>query len=214
MKILAISDVELGLLYSSSVKDRFRDVDMIISCGDLRYSYLEYLISMLNVPLYFVLGNHANQIEETVAGPKRSPDGGININLRSVCYNQVILAGMEGCVQYNYGPFQYSQKEMWLRAFSLTPSMFMNRIRYGRYLDIFVTHAPPWQIHDQDDRPHQGIKAFRWFIKVFKPVFHLHGHIHVYRNSTIVETLVDSTIVTNVFGYKVIQINPARVAPS
>jgi len=210
MKILAVSDVELGLLYSSSVKDRFRDVDLIISCGDLRYSYLEYLISMLNVPLYFVHGNHANQVEETVAGPKRSPDGGVNINLQSVRYNGLLMAGLEGSVQYNYGPFQYSQTEMWLRVISLVPAMFANRIRFGRYLDLFVTHAPPWHIHDQDDLPHHGIKAFLWFNHVFRPAYHLHGHIHVYRNTTIVETHVESTRVANVYGYKVIQINPGQ----
>ncbi len=208
MKILAVSDIELSQLYSPSVKERFRTADLIISCGDLSYSYLEYLISMLNIPLFFVHGNHANQVQDTEAGPKRFPEGGINMDRRVTHHGNLLLAGLEGCLQYNFGPFQYSQAEMWMRAFSLIPGLLLNRIRFGRYLDVFITHAPAWKIHDQDDRPHQGIKAFRWIIQSFQPRYHLHGHIHVYRNDTITETRVGKTTVMNVYGYKQINIDP------
>jgi predicted phosphodiesterase len=66
MKILSLSDVEISYIYSPVVKERFNSIDLVISCGDLRYSYLEYIISMLNKPLYYVTGNHANSVEETV----------------------------------------------------------------------------------------------------------------------------------------------------
>ncbi|MEM5776020.1 MAG: hypothetical protein AAGU05_13545, partial [Anaerolineaceae bacterium] len=66
MKILSISDVELGIIYSSQIAERFYDVDLVISCGDLPYYYLEYVISALNVPLYHVRGNHASKVEATV----------------------------------------------------------------------------------------------------------------------------------------------------
>lgn len=95
-----------------------------------------------------------------------------------------------------------------MRAFSLIPGLLLNCIRFGRYLDVFITHAPAWKIHDQDDRPHQGIKAFRWIIQSFQPRYHLHGHIHVYRNDTITETRVGKTTVMNVYGYKQINIDP------
>ncbi len=208
MNILAVSDVELAQLYNPSVAVRFRESDLIISCGDLRYSYLEYLISMLNIPLFFVHGNHANQVEETIAGPKQLPDGGTNMDLRVIRYGNLLMAGLEGCLQYNYGPFQYTQTEMWMRSFALVPALLYNRVRYGRFLDIFITHAPPWKIHDQDDRPHQGIKAFRWIVQCFQPQIHLHGHIHVYRNDTIMESLLGRTKITNVYGYKQINIDP------
>ena len=208
MKILAVSDIELSQLYSASVKERFSCADLIISCGDLSYSYLEYLISMLNIPLYFVHGNHANQVQVTEAGPKRFPDGGFNMDMRVIRHENLLLAGIEGCLQYNYGPFQYSQAEMWMRAFSLVPRLLLNRLRFGRCLDIFITHAPAWKIHDQEDRPHQGIKAFRWIIQSFQPRYHLHGHIHLYRNDTITETRVGKTTVKNVYGYTLLNIDP------
>ena len=52
MKILSVSDLEMGFLYSPRIAERFYDVDMIISCGDLPYYNLEYMIIMLNIPLY------------------------------------------------------------------------------------------------------------------------------------------------------------------
>ncbi len=51
MKILAVSDIELGYIYQPRISERFSDVDLIISCGDLPHYYLEYIVSMLNVPL-------------------------------------------------------------------------------------------------------------------------------------------------------------------
>lgn len=208
MRILAVSDVELGLLYNASVSERFKGIDIILSSGDLRYSYLEYLVSMLNVPLFYVLGNHANQIEHTVAGPKRAPDGGVNLHMRSIRYQQLLMAGIEGCLQYNNGPYQYTQSEMWTKAFMVVPKLLFNKIRFGRYLDVLVTHAPPWKIHDQDDRPHVGIKAFLWMDKVFQPIYHIHGHIHVYRNDVITKTLLGKTSIQNVYGYREITIIP------
>ena len=153
---------------------------MIISCGDLPYYYLEYMISMLDVPTYYVRGNHASKIEDTTGGERTSPWGAIDLN--GCCKRDqsgMLLAGIEGSIRYNNGPHQYSQSEMWRMAFGLVPGLLINRMRFGRYLDILVTHAPPYKIHDASDLPHVGIKAFRWLIDVFKPLYHLHGHIHI-----------------------------------
>ncbi|MEA4910247.1 MAG: hypothetical protein GYA17_05850 [Chloroflexi bacterium] len=211
MKILGISDVELNFIYSPSIAQRFGDVDFVVSCGDLPYYYIEYVISTLNVPLYYVRGNHASQVEYTTGGVRSAPWGGVDIHGRcATTPGGVLLAGIQGSLQYNYGPYQYSQAEMWLHVFRLVPGMLINRLRYGRYLDILVTHAPPWKIHDHDDRPHQGIKAFRWLLEVFHPVYHLHGHIHVYRSDTVIETLYRDTQVVNVFGYREMGLTPAR----
>jgi len=59
IKILAISDVVLDLLHSPLVAKRFGDVDLVLGCGDLPVAYMEYIVSMLNKPMYFVYGNHA-----------------------------------------------------------------------------------------------------------------------------------------------------------
>ncbi|MBA4419826.1 MAG: metallophosphoesterase [Anaerolinea sp.] len=202
MKLLTISDVELGIVYSPQIKQRFKDVDLVLSCGDLSYSYLEYIISSLDAPLFYVRGNHTNQVEETVAGPKTKPEGGIDLHGRVFNHAGLLLAGVEGCVQYNYGPYQYSQETMWGWVLSLVPGMMLNRLRYGRFLDIFITHAPPAGIHDMEDKPHQGIKAFNWLDRVFKPRYHFHGHTHVYHNTSRTVTRYHQTTVINTYGYK------------
>jgi Icc-related predicted phosphoesterase len=209
MKILAVSDIEIGFIYSPMVRQRFNDVDLIISCGDLPNYYLEYIISMLDIPLYYVRGNHSPTIEITTAGERTYPWGAVELHRRVVRDpSGLLMAGIEGSLQYNLGPHQYSQADMWSMVLMMAPAILVNKIRYGRYLDIFVSHAPPWGIHDQSDRPHHGIKAFNWLRRVFHPAYHLHGHIHIYRKDAVISSRVDDTTVLNVYGYQVVRYTP------
>ncbi len=204
MKLLTVSDRECVRVYSTKIKESFHDIDLVIGCGDLSYFYLEYIISSLDVPLYFVRGNHAKDIEYGCQGSRQSPWGAINIHKKVIREKNtgLILAGIQGSLRYNYGNYQYTQKQMWAMVLQLVPSLMWNKLHYGRYLDIFVTHAPPWGIHDCQDPAHQGVKAFTWLIKTFQPSYHLHGHIHVYSPSTITETKLGKTLVMNSFGYR------------
>ena len=202
MKILSLSDIPVQMIYSSQIRRLFADVDLVIGCGDLPYYYQEYVISLLDVPLYYVRGNHDKVLEQIQSGLRSGPQGGFDLN-RKLAYDRgLLLGGVEGSLRYRPGPFQYSQSEMWFNVFSLVPGMLMNRLKYGRFLDIFVTHAPPKGIHDMSDLPHQGIAAFLWLIRVFRPAYHFHGHIHIYRPDTITETRVRSTQVINTFGFR------------
>ena len=201
LKVLSLSDKQVESIYSSQVKTRFADVDLILGCGDLAYYYLEFVVSMLDVPLYYVRGNHSNLIEHTSSGPKTHPHGGTNLHRRVINRNGLIIAGVEGSLRYRQGPFQYSQTEMWAHILRIVPKLIRNRVQYGRYLDIFISHAPPWGIHDKPDLPHQGIKAFRWLLETFRPRYHFHGHIHIYRQDTQKITRFHSTTVINTYGY-------------
>ncbi|MBN1298348.1 MAG: metallophosphoesterase [Actinobacteria bacterium] len=58
MKILIISDKVVEHIYSPTIEERFKDIDFIISCGDLPCYYLEFIVSMLTKPLFYVMGNH------------------------------------------------------------------------------------------------------------------------------------------------------------
>ena len=207
MKLLGVSDTEIGFLYSPMIAEKFLDIDLILSCGDLPYFYIEYMLSMLNVPCYYVRGNHASDREIGVGGTRRFPWGAVDLHRRCVeDETGLLLAGLEGSLRYNRGQHQYTQGEYWWMVFSLVPQFLINKARIGRYLDIFLSHAPPWKVHDEQDLPHRGIKAFGWLIKVFQPAYFLHGHIHVYRQDTVTRTLIGNTIVQNVYGYKVLPI--------
>jgi len=201
VKVLSVSDVIVPLIYSSGIKEKYGNVDLVIACGDLPYYYQEYIISLLNRPLFFVRGNHDPWIEYGEGGDRTYPHGGIDLHRRTVHFQGLLLAGIEGSERYKRsGQFQYTQSEMWRHVFSLIPGLLYNRIRYGRFLDIFVTHAPPWGIHDKADRVHRGIKAFRWLLSIFQPGYHFHGHIHIYQPDTTTETIFKRARVINTYG--------------
>jgi Icc-related predicted phosphoesterase len=208
VKILSLSDVHIESIYSAWIKERFKDVDIIIGCGDLAYYYMEYVVSMLNKPLLFVKGNHSSIVEYSSGDSRTHPYGGVDLHGRVVKTAGLIIAGVEGSVRYRPGPYQYSQFEMWGHVMRLVPALLRSRAVSGRYLDIFVTHAPPWGIHDKPDLPHQGIKAFRWFIQVFRPAYHFHGHIHIYGNEATRLTRFHDTNVINTYGYLETNIHP------
>lgn len=203
MKLLSVSDKKYHLIHSPEVRNRFPDADLVIACGDLPYYYLEYISETLNIPLFFVRGNHNHLEEFHRGGIRRFPRGCFDLHRRVRHWKGILMAGVEGSLQYNNrADFQYTQNEMWWNVFSIIPELLLNKLRYGRYLDIFVTHAPPWEIHDEKDRTHQGIKAFRWLLQTFRPRYNFHGHIHVYRVDTKTETEFQNTLVINTYGFR------------
>ena len=119
-----------------------------------------------------------------------------------------LIGGLGGSIRYRPdGTNQYTQSESYRRAFRLLPRLWLNRINYGRMLDILITHSPPFGIHDEDTHAHTGLKAINWLIHIAKPRYHFHGHTHFYRrNLELSETTLQETKIINVFPYKIIDI--------
>ncbi len=205
MKILAVSDVVVDWIYSPRIRSALSDIELVIGCGDLPEYYLEYIISSLDVPLFHVHGNHS-LTEDELWQDEHISSAAVDLHCKMLRYKGKTIAGIEGSLRYKNGPFQYSQTEMWLNALRLTPGLVNNRMKNSNYLDILVTHAPAWGIHDQPDLAHQGIKAFRWLLATFHPAYHLHGHVHVYRPDTIIDSQFGNTRVINAFGYQRIEL--------
>ncbi len=207
VKILAVSDQLDPVVYSDSLKERFGDVDLVISCGDLSYMYLEYIISTLNKPLYFVHGNHDPEQEFNPGEPRSYPLGGENLHGRFFRQQGLLLTGLEGSIQYNCRtPYQYTQAGFWSQVFQLVPGLLLNKLLYGRFLDLFVSHAPPQGIYEDSDWAHQGIRAFRWLVSTFRPAYHLHGHIHLYFPDQARQVSLGVTQIVNAFKSGVIEI--------
>ncbi len=207
MKILAVSDQVVERLYSLVPQGHFNGVEMILGCGDLPYSYLEFIVSILNVPLFYVPGNHDPAYNARFANARA--EGGTNLDLRVAQSRGVLLAGFGGCNQYRPDSVnQYSQSEAGLRAVRLLPGLLWNRIRYGRALDLLITHSPAYGVHDiEEEQAHRGLKAINWIIKLARPRYHLHGHTHFFRhNLEPSATRMGATTSINVFPYKVIEI--------
>jgi Icc-related predicted phosphoesterase len=201
MKILCVSDQIDPLVYSKSIKDRFAGVDIILSAGDLPLDYLDFIVTNLNKPLLFIFGNH-----HTEDADEHDPESFSSTHMGSKIRKEegLIIAGLGGSMRYNRGPNQFTEGEMYFEIAKLIPAMICNRIFHGRFLDILLTHAPPKGIHDQPDKCHWGFKAFRWFIKMFKPRYLVHGHIHLYDLADVRRTRCMETEVINAYGHYVI----------
>ena len=66
-----------------------------------------------------------------------------------------------------------------MRIARLYPKLIYNKKRYGRYLDILITHAPPRGMGDGEDLCHKGFDCFLQFMDKFQPRYLLHGHVHL-----------------------------------
>ena len=210
MKILTLSDVVLDHIYSPLVRQRYGDVDLILGCGDIPYYYLEYVLNELDKPAYYVRGNHAHVVEYSEAGDRTAPHGAIDLHMESVQYKGLLMAGIQGSLRYRPDPYMYTQSEYWALVLRLVPKLMLNYLRYGRFLDIFVTHAPSWGIQDREDLPHHGIQAFHWLVKVFQPLVHIHGHVHLYRQDEAYRTTFGKTCVINTYGVRQIELQPPK----
>ena len=207
MKILAVSDEVVDRLYSLCATGHFHEIDLILGCGDLPYPYLENLLTMLNIPFFYVPGNH-----DTNYNPDNHlarVEGGSNLDLKLVRFRKFLIGGFGGSVLYRPdGTNQHSQTEAYLRAFRMLPRLWLNRINYGRSLDVLITHSPPFGIHDDDTQAHQGLRAINWLIRVAKPRYHFHGHTHFQRgNLSPSESTQGLTKIMNVFPYKIIEVS-------
>lgn len=219
MKILCISDHVDPLVYSPSIKTRFADVDLVLSAGDLPLSYYDFIMSTLNKPLLFVFGNHNLRYMSLYTGPTDVfggahvdgqgiedylPTGAMYVGTRIRREKSLLVAGLGGSAWYNGGGNQYKEFHIALRIAKLMPRLLFNKLRFGRYLDILLTHAPPLGVHDQDDPCHRGFKAFLWFMRTFKPKYLIHGHIHLYSASAVRSTRYDETTIVNAYDHVVI----------
>jgi len=212
MRILTISDKVEPVLYGPYIRERVGNVDLILACGDLPDYYLDYIASLLDVPLYYVHGNHDKVPDRrtdhpAVTGVSSAFNWAVNLHRRRANYRGLLLAGLEGCRQYNPGaPFQYTEAQVKRQVQALSGQLLLNKLRYGRYLDILITHAPPRGIHDAEDLPHRGFESYLTLLRRFRPLLMIHGHQHVYNRNLPTETVYGATRVLNTYGYRVIEL--------
>jgi Icc-related predicted phosphoesterase len=214
MKILCISDQIDPLVYTNTIRERFKDVDLVLSAGDLPMDYLDFIVSSLNKPLLFVFGNHHTEDMPYYAGGLYTGEntvddhyqgsGAIHVGSRVRREEELLVAGLGGSMRYNKGNNQFTEFQMKREILKLIPRLIFNRIFRGRYLDILLTHASPRGIHDKEDRCHQGFKCFLWFMRKFKPRYLIHGHIHLYDLADIRVTKYNETMVINAYSHYLI----------
>jgi Icc-related predicted phosphoesterase len=194
VKILAVSDVELPQMHNAEyLSSRYADVELLVSCGDMPCHYLDFIGSVLTLPLFFVRGNH-----DTNYVP---PDpGGDNMHLRFKTYRGYTFAGLEGSILYSRtGAVQYTETEMLVRVLRMMPRFLLRRARCGFGVDVMITHSPPRGVHDiPDDYAHRGFRSFLYLIRWARPKYLIHGHVDTWDNRRTWRTMVDGTAVINI----------------
>ena len=196
MRILAIADVEEGWLYDRWDPERISGVDLIISCGDLPAVYLEHIVTLANVPLLYVQGNH------DAAYDRHAPEGCVSIDGNIRDFRGLRIMGLGGSIRYNPEVHGFTEAEMGRRA----ARMALLASATGG-VDLVVTHAPARGYGDLDDLPHRGFEAFDTLVERLRPRLMLHGHIHMaYGRVARTRTHPVGTTVINVCGAHIIDI--------
>lgn len=236
MKILCLSDYVDPLIYNQNLRQVFGDVDLVLCAGDLPLDYQDFVITMLNKPTYFIFGNHnLKDFSYYHKSARTSPEamhsdykqasfghGGTYAGFKvfadhSLSYKDpktgkmtpLLIAGVSGSLEYNKGLNQYTEWQMKRQLKKMIPSLIKNKIKYGRYLDILLTHASPRHIHDKEDPCHKGFECFNWFIEKFRPSYLIHGHIHLYDMREKRVTVSQDTTVVNAYAHWIIEF-PAK----
>jgi Icc-related predicted phosphoesterase len=185
-RILAVADEIDEALYGDKLA-RLRP-DLIVSCGDLPFDYLDDLLSRADVPLVYVPGNHDPDLRSSDATwtqlrrqvPAVGPDGGENADGRVLDVAGLRIAGLGGSIRYRPGPNQYTQTQMRFRSLGLAFRVRLKPARGGSRLDVLLAHAPPFGAGAGEDAAHVGFTAFHRIIRDLAPKVLIHGHMHPY----------------------------------
>ena len=203
MKILFLSDEECPALWDYYVPGRLADYQLIISCGDLKASYLSFLVTMARCPVLYVHGNHDTRYRDN------PPEGCDCIDGKVVEYNGIRIMGLGGCRKYHPGDHQYTDRQMRGRILKLRWPL-----RKARGIDILVTHAPAEGLGDAEDVAHWGFPSLRTFLDRYQPAYHVHGHVHLTYGQNISRTMdYNGTTVINAYERYTLELPDREVPP-
>lgn len=195
LKILLVSDIESKYLWDHFEKEKFSDIDLVISCGDIKAEYMSFLATVINAPFLYVHGNH------DISLLNEPPEGCECIDGKLLVVKGLRILGLGGSMKYNGDIFQFTKNEMNKRILKLLPRILLNK-----GFDILVTHAGGFNLGDLDDPCHMGFSGFNRLIDRFKPKYFFHGHSHLnydLKNSRIIEC--GETKIINAYDHFIVE---------
>ncbi len=95
---------------------------------------------------------------------------------------------------------------MFLVMLRMIPRLLWHKVTHGRFLDILLTHSPPYGINDLPDPCHTGFRVFLWFMRTFKPRYLVHGHVHLYDRNATREARYGETTIINAYDHIMIDL--------
>ena len=196
LQIMVLTDHESKLLYDYYEPERMKDIDLIISCGDLAPEYLSFFATLCHAPVLYVHGNHDNKYE------RKPPEGCICIEDDIFVFQGVRILGLGGSMRYlPDAPHQYTEREMKKRVRRL-----QFKLHRHKGFDILVGHAPAFQVNDLEDLPHRGFQVFRPLMEKYEPKFFFHGHVHAnYSRDFKRKDTFGKTTVINAYDFYVVE---------
>jgi len=207
VRLLAVADEVSPVIYSHNFPGNLPPFDLVLGAGDLPGQTLEFIATKVRVPVAFVLGNHA---EGYVSGPDAEPQppgGCLDAHLRLLEIGGLSVLGVEGSARYRDGPHQYSERQFARMLARLAPRLWARKRRYGRGVDVLLTHAPPVGPTAGDDHAHRGVPAFNDFHRRWLPRAHVHGHVHLSGSSAErLHTTAEGVRVVNAFQFTLIDL--------
>lgn len=196
MKILAVADEESAALWDYYEPEKVRGVDLILSAGDVKAEYLEFLVTMTNLPLLYIRGNHDDCYKH------RAPEGCICIEDKLYNYKGLRIMGLGGSMYYHPGENMYTEQEMKRRILRAD----MHSLFKGG-CDILLTHSPARGYGDMDDLPHRGFECFNNYLEKWHPKYMIHGHVHkAYGHFQQEREHTCGTKIVNACGYTILDI--------
>ena len=196
MRILAVADVTSDRYYKYYRSGKLDEFDLILSCGDLKPEYLEFLVTMAHCPLIYVHGNHDER-------NGREPQGCICADDTIVEVEGLRILGLGGSYRYRDGEYMFTEFQMKNRIRKL-----WYPIRRHKGFDILLTHSPARGLNDSEHISHRGFDCFNILIDQYEPSYFIHGHVH--RNYGInipQKTVKGKTTVINAFEYCILDLN-------
>ena len=201
IRILAVSDEPDQSIDSRVTRNRIGPVDLIVGAGDLEPDYLSFVTDAFDAPLRYIRGNHdvgpAWSHTRRALLPEPMPDGKVieEAGLRMI--------GFSGSPIYSDRGMQVSALGMWARVLGS-----WSAAQRARPV-IVITHAPPRDVNDDDDRAHRGFTAFRWLADRLSPPLWLHGHTALVRRGIDDRTARrNGTLFYNCTGATLIELTP------
>ncbi len=220
VRILAVSDEVAEHLWTVEVNQY--QPDLVVSCGDVPFDLLDWIVGVTEAPLVFVPGNH----DPDLGGYRQTrrglvlragipvtppwPAGAINVDGQVLDVAGVRVAGLGGSIRYERGPNQYTARQQAHRVRRLIARA--RRRRPLARVDIVMAHAPIAGIGDAgaDDPVHGGFPAFRRLVVALEPALFLHGHVDGAARRA--DHRLGATRIVNVFDHQLLEFDRTGVA--
>lgn len=146
-----------------------QEFDLVLLLGDINEPTVDYILNQARfVRVYGIYGNHD---PATISGME-ALDG------RILLVNGYKIGGISGGNEHCRCVHSYSEKAIAKKLKRLGP------------VDILVAHVPPYFISKDEDRVHQGFKAFDDYILKHHPKYVFYGHLHQRQRHQMGETQV------------------------